>query len=111
MNERNEGTKIANIAKRCQIHVITATTGIDQGDPLSAALFMIGLQTVIQSIKLQDDTTPYLAAYADDIYIPTPNTQIQYMLEHTKQLLAKIDLKTNMLKTQLYRAPQHRTTP
>ena len=86
---------------------VKATSGVDQGDPLSAVLFMIGMISVMDAVGTRTAVNFHaqLAAYIDDWMIIVRAAGITPLLAIAEDELAKIGLQLNRGKTQLWQPP------
>jgi len=71
--------------------------GSDRGDPLSATLFSIAMDSVLKNMELRGNISTRLkqcTAYADDILVTTRTTQAMI---HTFVKLKNVSLKYGLL--------------
>jgi hypothetical protein len=71
--------------------------GVKQGDPLSAALFSLVIDTILKQMELRGNITTHLkqcTAYADDIWLTTRTKQ---SLTDTFQKLKEISVQYGLI--------------
>ena len=94
--------------------VLPTREGIPQGDPASAALFTVTLQTAIdaavqlhESDPSADDpaTSVAVLAYIDDLTVVAPPERLPQVLHDLAEALEAVGLRVNAAKTQVYLHP------
>jgi retron-type reverse transcriptase len=81
--------------------------GVKQGDPLSATLFSIVIDSVLKQLDLKGNISTRIkqcSAYADDILITTRTSQsLMPTFQKLKETSAQVGLKINEQKTEYLR--------
>ena len=90
-------------------HHVEATRGVDQGDPMSAVLFMIGMAAVVRAVKTHttpgDEDKMSFAQYIDDWFIVLRARLTPALLDSIDEELRKVGMQLNRGKTKLWQAP------
>ena len=88
-------------------HTVSAASGVDQGDPLSAVLFMIGMIRVMLAVnrRTPDPHIARFAAYVDDWLIVVRTAGIPGFMAVAEEELAKVGLQLNKTKTHFWQPP------
>jgi Reverse transcriptase (RNA-dependent DNA polymerase). len=87
---------------------LTSSRGVDQGDPLSPALFALGLAPVLERLKTElqrlacergfSERDVMVLAYLDDVCLGVPPDLAEEALAVAEQLLAECGLQLNLTK-------------
>ena len=97
---------------RGEVHIISATTGVDQGCPFSLLAFLLGLKkvlarthTILQAEGVDEGVT--FRAYVDDVYAVCSVTQLPRVLAAFRQAAAEVGLRLNETKLKIWGQPVH----
>ena len=86
-------------------HTITAERGVDQGCPLSPALFSLALAPKLAaleaSLRARDDRTR-VYAYLDDIFLVCDAAEAEVAAEGVRKTLAELSMSINESKTKVW---------
>ena len=88
-------------------HQVVATSGVDQGDPLSAALFMLGMRKPMTALQRRMNLDYKLrhAAYMDDSLLVTRACGLPDLFNIAQEELGRMGLQLNRTKTKLWQPP------
>ncbi len=89
---------------------MSATSGVDQGDPLASLLFACGLRTRLRTLEeeLQEEarrrnlgpSAAHVLAYHDDVVVTTPAELATEVLPTAWRVLGELGLELQPGKTQ-----------
>ncbi|CAE7295982.1 pol [Symbiodinium natans] len=84
---------------------ITQAEGVEQGDPLSTALFCLGLRPALRDLQreIREDLGERIVAYLDDVTILASPQRALHLVQRFESLLARhMQLRLNLAKTALW---------
>lgn len=82
-------------------HVVDATSGVRQGDPLGPLFFAMALQPVLREVATKEPQVD-IVAYLDDVSLIGPRERVEAALLLLTELARRIGLRVNAMKSRLF---------
>ena len=80
---------------------VETTTGVDQGEPVAAALFCIGLAEVVDKLKAEFADFG-VVCFQDDVYLCLPPHMLDAVFRACEVLFAELGLAFNQSKLKVF---------
>jgi len=82
-------------------HVVSATSGVRQGDPLGPLLFAMALQPVLREVTESEQRVD-IVAYLDDVTLIGQREEVRAAMDRLTQLASRVGLHVNVTKSKLF---------
>lgn len=92
------------------VQSFTTEIGVDQGDPLAAAICCTALESALEKLRAAEQGLVPVA-YLDDVYLVVPPVRLDQIMSLVDRLWSELGLKVNPRKLKIWSSNGRTTTP